>query len=283
MENKIFICLSNKKVKIISYDFIKKILNFSEIIDNNIFNNNYNLNYYYKCIQLSTGLYATSDNNITIWSIKENIYIKIKIINVNSDIYDMLLIDKDNFMCTSFNNQNLIIYNINNYSTLKIIKNIDCRGENNTLLKVDDNFILINCIKGIGIFYIKSKEIVQYTQEYYSPLKTIITLDSYNKIYISHIKTEQHKNDSNSLFAFSTGFNSSSDTLIKMFVTEINNGEIILSEEYENITINDTIKNILCFSNEILIFGKSTYKIGEAHSLFGGIFSGPSKLFNNYN
>ena len=110
MENKIFICLSDKKVKIISYDFTKNILNFSEIIDNNIFNKKYSPNYYYKCVQLSAELYATSDNNITIWSSKENIYTKIKIINVNSAIYDMLLIDKDNFLCTSSFNQDLIIY-----------------------------------------------------------------------------------------------------------------------------------------------------------------------------
>ena len=177
----------------------------------------------------------------------------------------MLLIDKDNFMCTSSYNQNLIIYNIKYYSTLKVIKNIDCRGENNSLLKVNDNFILINCIKGIAIFYIKGKEIVQYTQEYYSPLKTIITLDSYNKIYISYIKTEQSKNNDNSLFGFSTGI----DSIIKMLVTEFNNGEIILSEEYENITtINDTINNILCFNNKILIFGKNIYKVGETGGLF---------------
>ena len=56
LENKIFIYLSDKKVKIISYDFTKNILNFSEIIDNNIFNKKYSPNYYYKCIQLSAGL-----------------------------------------------------------------------------------------------------------------------------------------------------------------------------------------------------------------------------------
>jgi len=106
-------------------------------------NNNNNPKNYYKCIQLSSGLYATSDNNITIWTIQGNTYIKIKIINVNSAIYDMLLIDKNFFMCTSSSNQNLIIYDINRYFTLKIIKNIDCRGENNTLLKVTNNFILI--------------------------------------------------------------------------------------------------------------------------------------------
>ena len=73
----------------------------------------------------------------------------------------MLLIDKDNIMCTSSSNQSLIIYDTYTYLTLKTIKNIDCRDENNTLLKVDDNFILINCFKGIGIFDIKSYEIIQ--------------------------------------------------------------------------------------------------------------------------
>ena len=64
-----------------------------------------------------------------------------------------------------------------------------------------------------------------------------------------------------------------------MFVTEINNGEIILSEEYENILIKDAIKNILHLNNEILIFGNNTYKIEEGCSLFAGNFSG-FKLFN---
>jgi len=274
LENKIFICLSNKKVKIIDYDFDKKVIKYNEIKDNNIFNNNYNPNYYYKCIQLSAGLYATSDNNITIWSwsIKDNIYIKIKNINGNSAIYDMILLDKDNFMCTSSFNQNLNIYNIQNFSTLKVIQNIDCRSENNSLLKVDENFILINCFKGIAIFDIKCKEIIQYTQEYYSELKTIITLDSFNKIYISHINSEQYKNSCTSLFGNLNNTNRT-ETIIKIYATEINNGEIILSEEYENIKIEDTVRNMLCFNKEILIFGNNTYKIGKNNYLFGGLFS----------
>ena len=178
MENKIFICLSNKKVKIIDYDFKRIIFDFSEITENNIFNTDY----YYKCIQLSSGLYAISDNNISIWSKKNNFYIKIKNINVNSSIYDLQLIDKDNFMCTSSSNKNLIIYDIKTYLTLKIIKNIDFRGENNTLLKVNNNFILINCYKGIGIFDIKCYQIIHYTQEYFTQLNIKITFDSCNKI-----------------------------------------------------------------------------------------------------
>ena len=193
LENKILICLSNKKeIKIIDYDFEKNSFNSSEIKSNEKFNNIYfNFNCYFKCIQLSSGLFAASNNNITIWSIKENIWSQIKNINVNSNIYDMILIDKETFMCSS-SNQNLIIYDIKNYSSLKIIKNIDIRKGNNTLLKVNDKFILIKCFKGIGIFDIKTKEIIQYTEEYYSPSYTIIGLDSYNRIYISHISNDQN-------------------------------------------------------------------------------------------
>ncbi len=257
LENKILICLSNKKeIKIIDYDFEKNYFNSSEIKSNDIF---HNFNCYFKCIHLSSGLFAASNNNITIWSIKENIWSQIKNINVNSNIYDMILIDKETFMCSS-SNQNLIIYDIKNYSSLKIIKNIDIRKENNTLLKVNDKFILIKCFKGIGIFDIKTKEIIQYTEEYYSPSYTIIGLDSYNRIYISHISNDQNNiNNNNNLIFYNQ--NIVYNNIIKIYVTEINNGELIMCEEYESITIKDTIKNILYFNKGILIFGKSTYKL----------------------
>ena len=116
MENKTFICLSNKKVKIISYDFEKKAFNLSEIVDTTFNNNfNYNNNCNYKCIQLSPKLYAFLENNITIWSIKEKTYSKIQNINANCDIQDMLLLDKDNFICSSSSNLKLIIYYIKNF------------------------------------------------------------------------------------------------------------------------------------------------------------------------
>ena len=258
LENKILISLLNKKeIKIIDYDFEKLSFNFSEIKCNNIFNNKYN--YYFKCIQLSSGLFATSNDNITIWSNKENIWNQIKNINVNSDIYDMLLIDKDTFMC-SISNQNLIIYDISNYSPLKIIKNIDPSNEKNTLLKLNNNFILIISCKGIGIFDIKSKELIQYTEDYYSPLYSKIGLDSDNRIYISYISNYQNNNKNNynynSLFFI--------NNIITIFVTGVINGEIIMYEKYENISLNnDTIKNILCFNNNILIFGKNIYKLCE--------------------
>ena len=76
------------------------------------------------------------------------------------------------------------------FSVLKVINNIDCRNGNNILLKINDSLVLINCCKGIGIFDNKNKEIIQYTEEYYSPLNTIIILDKYNKFYISHIKID---------------------------------------------------------------------------------------------
>ena len=262
LENKIFICLSNKTVKIISYDFEKKAFNISEIIDYT-FNDNYD--YFYKCIQLSEGLYATSDKFISIWSFKDNIYNKIKEIYANEEVRDILLIDKDSFMCSLSSSQKLIIFDIKQFSVLKEINNIDCRNENNTLLKMNDNLVLINCFKGIGIFDNRTKEIIIYTQEYYSPLNTIITLDNCNKVYISHIKTEQKNNNSfGSLFR--TSFNN--DIIIKIFVTEFNNGEIILCEEYENITIKEKkIENIFCFNNEIIIFGDKIYKVSETSNI----------------
>jgi len=262
LENKIFICLSNNKVKIIDYDLKRNMFNLSEIIDNNNAfnnNNNHNSNYYYKCIQLSSGLYATSNNNIIIWTFKGNIYSKFKFINVNCAIYDMLLIDKDNFMCASSSNQNLIIYEIKTYLILKVIKNIDCRQEDKTLLKVNSNFILINCYNGIGIFDIKSYEIVQYTQEYYSQLKPIITLYSSNKIYITLIQCNQYNSNSN---------RNSNNIIVKMFVTEIKYGEIMLCEEYDNINSNDLIKNILYFNNKLLSFGNSIYTFTGKDSIF---------------
>ena len=62
---------------------------------------------------------------------------------------------------------------------------------------MNNNFILIICCKGIGIFDIKSKELIQYIEEYYSPLNTIIGLNSDNRIYISYISNDQNNNKNN--------------------------------------------------------------------------------------
>jgi hypothetical protein len=70
---------------------------------------------------------------------QENIYIKIKNKYANSAIYDINL----------STNQILIIYDIKTNLTLKIIKNIEFKGEN------------------------KNYELIQYTKEYYTPLDII--------------------------------------------------------------------------------------------------------------
>ena len=98
INNKIYICLLNEKViKILDFNLDLKQL---KICDEEIRDNS--LHHFNKFIHLFKEFVATSDNNnIIIWkknSNNNNNYSKIKTIQLNTDINDLLLINNDYFI-----------------------------------------------------------------------------------------------------------------------------------------------------------------------------------------
>ena len=270
VENKIFISLLNqKRIKIIDYDIYKNIL----ILNNKEISLNNNNSYFYKCIQLSKELFATSDNqNIIIW--KDNIFnfIQIKNFLLNSSTLDMMLIDNENFISSQPDQKALRIFEIKQYEQIKIINNIDCIRNSNSLIKINDKYIIINCFEGIGIFNIKTKEIIQYIQKF-SLLSDNqkICYDNQENIYILNIENENNSNINNSnLFIF--GINSDRKKLdnykIRKIKTKIEKGSFEKIKDYEIFNSSEDINNVIYhFTDNLLLFGnngnnfKISYKI----------------------
>ena len=265
IENKVFICLLyDKKIKIIDYNLEQLTLNLNrrEIIYNSITN----INHFYKCIQLTTKLIATSDDNyIIIWTENEINYIQKMKIMLNANIYDLLLIDKDNFISSQTDKKTLSIYNISDLKEVNKIKNIDCINSSNSLFKINNNYIIINCYNGIGLVYIQTKELVQYFQKYqnmnsnrYIHSKKI-TCDNEGNIHILII--EEYKNTSNSLFNNNqlSSYNNHG-CKIKFVVAKIIEDSITLIKEYEKFDLNENKLNISCFdSKNLILLGRNGY------------------------
>ena len=164
-KNKIYACLSNKKiVTIIDYDLDKEeFTNIQNIIDDT----NDSLLHFNKCINISNGLLATSDDkNIIIWKkIKNGInnYSNIRNIEIYGKTNDLLFTNDEYFVSSQPDMKTITLININNLNPEKYIPNIDCIDSLNCFIKLKD-YIIINCKRGIALLLIKTKEIIQYIE-----------------------------------------------------------------------------------------------------------------------
>lgn len=142
------------------------------------------INHFYKCIQITNDKFLTSDNKyITIWSNKEEIFTIMKKIKVNITSFDILLANSEYFISSQLNNKEISLFNFKNFDIIKKIPKIDCLISTDTLYKIKDNYIIINCKKGIALLYIRTKEIIHYIENFYSDSKRI-SCDDNNNIYI---------------------------------------------------------------------------------------------------
>ena len=57
-------------------------------------------------------------------------------------------------------------------SIKKSLDNIDCLSTQDSLLLFNDQYIIINCKKGFALIYIKTKELVQYIEDYIDKYET---------------------------------------------------------------------------------------------------------------
>ena len=264
-ENKIFICLRNVKViKIFDYienSYEKKEIkmNKEEIRDNSDINGHFD-----KCICLSKDCVASSESNknIDIWVKDENgsiYYYKKRTLKASSGITDLILVNNDYFAFTEYYNDSLIFININdNFLLEKEIKNIDSTKSSTCLLLIND-FIIVNCIKGIALISIKTKEMVQYIEDNSGYKNKNICTDNENNIYILN----NYKNLE----------------LVKMTLSD---GIFVKEEEYKNIELendkyndsneskssdsgsfNDLELNIIYNRGYIILWNKYVYVLKE--------------------
>ena len=157
---KIYATLDEKKsVIIINYNQINNSL---EISDEKI--KIKSKGHFNKCFILNNNYLITVDDfSIYLWN-KNNLnskYINIKKYNFKYVIYDSIVYDENFILLSQYNK--LKFYSINNQKIEKIIENIECNELPNSLILIN-NYILVNCKKGIVIILIKTKEIIQYIE-----------------------------------------------------------------------------------------------------------------------
>ena len=279
---------NNKKIKIIEYNFDKKIFKLSgKDIDINNNNNNFGYNnsfFYRKCIQISNELIACSyENNILVWSKNNDNYSLKKNININASTYDLLLMDTDNYITSQPDIKSLRIFNIKKLEQIKIINNIDCIKNDKCLVKIDDKYIVVNCYNGLGIVYIKTKELIQYTEEFHlTPNNKILLCHNDRYFYIVNIGNKQNQinnNNINSQINLSFGlFSSGNDnrsifynaTTTSNLVINVNacrmiNGLIKKVKEYDNIELVENINNIIYSNKNLILFGNNAYSFKLLH------------------
>ena len=243
----IYACLNDKKiVKFLYFDekeFSKK---NQEIIDNGDVNSHFT-----KCIQLTGKYLATADDNsIKIWkdNNKEQFELEKKIV-INTKTSDLLLINDEYFISSQPDKKTIIIININSFEISNTILNIDCIDSQKSLLNFQ-NYIIINCLKGIQLLFKKTREITQNIQYFDDELKNKDLYVYNNRLYILEILEEYRsfKNSSN----------------IKLGIFEFFDGLLEKIQEYEKIQINDYNLKIMVMNDEqIFLLGKEMYKLNE--------------------
>ena len=248
--NLILICISKSKtVKIIKYNLDKNsLINITQIIDN--MNNNSKCNFFNKCIMLSEKIYVTSDNDfIKIWKEENNNFISIfNAEKKNSNTCDLLSIDDNFFISCQYNIQSITVFD-SSLKEIKKINNIDCINSNDCLFKLQEKYIIIHCMKGIGLFSIETKELIQY---FVFDIRKMC-FDGNNYFYSFDVSY----NCKNSL-------SGNIETKFRLIKFKFIRGSFELEKEDEEHTIQDDIEEVIYLnSNEIYIKGENCLYIWE--------------------
>ena len=178
---KIYACLAESlSIVVIDYDEENREMNVSgEEIKYNA------KGHFKKCIYLGNNSLASITNYfLFLWNKIENTKKYLPICKeFNDKMYDICSINDKYLVLTFPHIDKLSFYNLETLEEEKIIEKIDCMNEMDHLIKIEE-FILVNCRKGIAIVSIKTKEIVQYVQNWDSWIEKSIIKSFNNEIYI---------------------------------------------------------------------------------------------------
>ena len=178
----------------------------------------------------------------------------IKEFEINTITYDLLLIKEEFFISSQPGFNSLILYDIKNLSPLKMITEIDSICSTKCLFDIKKEYVVITCLKGIGLFYIKTKEIVQYV-EYFNTKYNRIDCYSDN-IYILNIQDDE--NNKNNSFYYNNYYK------IKIYIAKIIEKEIKFIKESEYMTTcNDNLNITVINDGVILLWKNSIYVCKE--------------------
>ena len=203
--NKIFVCLLNENIiKIIDYDEKNNILKLSnqDISEEN----NINRRGFIKCIGLDNGFIVTANPfYISIWEYKKKSknYENIDFIKLESEISNLLSINNDSFIASQPYDKTILFFNYNKLDNFEIVMNVDSMNSQDCLFKYN-NYIIVNCNKGIAFISIKNKELIQYMENFYDrSFFKEICICSNGKLLILYINKYSLPDDNTSFDEFS--------------------------------------------------------------------------------
>ena len=83
-------------------------------------------------------------------------------------ITDILQVNHEFFISSHHLKKRINFYDTESLSIKKSLSNIDCIDNINSLMLFNKDFIVVNCIKGFSIINVKTKEAIQYIENFCS-------------------------------------------------------------------------------------------------------------------
>ena len=252
----IYACISNNKtITVFNFDSENYVLSNSEDKIYKPENGHFK-----KIIQLPHEFVVTSDDDyyIDIW-IKEQEtgekYSYLKDIKLKHDISDILFVNSEYFISSQNYDKKIYFYDIKSLSIEKSLNNIDCSATQNSLFVFNDEYIIKKKKKGFALIYIKTKEFVQYIEDYINKYeKKELYLDSNNVIYIKYFYSYKEGESDNSDDDVYTIINE-----IEIFTVIFINFSFQIIKKYENIHTKGNLHLTCINHNNLMLWDKKVY------------------------
>ena len=122
----------------------------------------------------------------------------------------------------------------------------------------DNKYIIINCCKGFAIIYIKTKELVQYIEDFLGLKygeKEFILNSKNSSIYIIYKNDEEDDSSESDCVRIKKQYE------IKIFVLKYIDGSFQIVEEYEKFENRENLHLFYIDDDRLLLFDKNIYML----------------------
>ena len=255
----IYACLTyQNEVRIFNFDLNSGVL---EKCEDKIYKFKHHFN---SAIQLTNDLVATTnkeEDQIDIW-IKDTESITgftcLNEIELNTEITSILPVDNEIFILFFYGDNEINFYDIKSLSVIKSLNDIDFIDDKNFFLLFKNQYLMICLRKGFYIISIKTKEIVQYIEDYrYYFSKKQILLSSNDTVYLAYI--QEKKNNSED----SDESSENMEIEFNIYLLSYTDVGFHATDEYLNIKVNEPTKLMLINDKELLFCNTGLFLLNE--------------------
>ena len=261
----IYACLSHeKKVLIFNLDLNMGIMKQSK--DKLI---KYENGHFKKSIQLSSELVATADDYcINLWiknKKSDNGFSSLKEIKLGTGVSDILSLNSEFFISSHYFSEKIIFYDIKIIAKEKTICKIDCIDTINSLILFNE-YIIVNCKGGIALICIKTRELIQYLQNFSEKFlnKELYLNKEKGVLFILNKAESDDEDDSDD----SEENENDDSNYISIYVVKFYEGCFNLMDIYEKIEKKNDNLHLMCINNnnnkDILLWGKKVYMLKKS-------------------